>query len=76
MIAHLQAHLGERLTVLSWEQLIARCGNPRVANVALLGNAIAQGLLPFSTEEIIAVLKRRIPVNYLEMNIRALNAAL
>jgi indolepyruvate ferredoxin oxidoreductase beta subunit len=74
MLAHLQAHLGERLTVVSWELLIERCGNSRVANVALLGKAIAQGLLPFSTEEIIAVLKRRIPAKYLEMNIRALGA--
>jgi indolepyruvate ferredoxin oxidoreductase beta subunit len=74
MIAYLQTRLGERLTVVSWEQLIEHCGNPRVANVALLGKAIAGGLLPFSTEEIIAVLKRRIPAKYLEMNIRALGA--
>jgi Pyruvate/2-oxoacid:ferredoxin oxidoreductase gamma subunit len=44
--------------------------------VALLGKAIAGGLLPFSVEEIIEVLKKRISAKYLEMNIRALNAAL
>jgi indolepyruvate ferredoxin oxidoreductase beta subunit len=76
MIVYLKACLGERLTVVSWERLIEGCGNPRVANVALLGRAIAKGLLPFSTEEIVEVLKTRIPAKYLEMNIRALNAAL
>jgi indolepyruvate ferredoxin oxidoreductase beta subunit len=72
MISYLQTRLGERLTVVSWEHLIKECGNPRVANVALLGRAIVKGLLPFSAAEIIEVLKKRIPAKYLEMNIAAL----
>jgi indolepyruvate ferredoxin oxidoreductase beta subunit len=76
MISYLRTRLAERLVVVSWERFIKECGNPRVANVALLGTAIARGLLPFSTGEIIEVLKTRLPPQYLEMNIRALNAVL
>jgi Pyruvate/2-oxoacid:ferredoxin oxidoreductase gamma subunit len=38
----------------------------------LLGKAIGKGLLPFTIDEIIEVLKTRIPPAYLEMNIKAL----
>jgi indolepyruvate ferredoxin oxidoreductase beta subunit len=61
-----------RLSLVSWESLRQHCDSPRVLNVALLGRAIAGGILPFSREEILAVLRERLPPKYLDMNIRAL----
>jgi Pyruvate/2-oxoacid:ferredoxin oxidoreductase gamma subunit len=69
--AFLRAALGERLTLVSWEKLV-KGFDPRVANVLLLGLAIGRGLLPFSSGEIVGVLKKRSSPRYLEMNIRAL----
>jgi Pyruvate/2-oxoacid:ferredoxin oxidoreductase gamma subunit len=76
IIAWLRGILAGRLTALSWEELLRRCGSPRVSNVALLGAAIGKGFLPFSAEEAAAALKTRIPPAYLEMNIRALDSGL
>jgi indolepyruvate ferredoxin oxidoreductase beta subunit len=73
MIGYLRNRLeGERLSLVSWEYLRQYCDSPRVLNVALLGWAIAGGILPFSREEILAVLRERLPPRYLDMNIRAL----
>jgi indolepyruvate ferredoxin oxidoreductase beta subunit len=73
MVEYLRNRLeGERLSVVSWESLRRYCDSPRVLNVALLGRALAGGLLPFSQEEILAVLRERLPPKYLDMNIRAL----
>jgi indolepyruvate ferredoxin oxidoreductase beta subunit len=73
MLDYLRNRLeGERLSVVSWESLQRYCDSPRVLNVALLGRALAGGLLPFSREEILAVLRERLPSKYLDMNIRAL----
>ncbi|MDR3147335.1 MAG: indolepyruvate oxidoreductase subunit beta [Treponema sp.] len=75
IIAHLQNLLAGRLTIVPWDDLLKRCGSPRVSNVALLGAAIARGFLPFSVDEISAVLKTRIPPRYLDMNLTALTSA-
>jgi indolepyruvate ferredoxin oxidoreductase beta subunit len=72
VIARLRALLAGRLTVVSWKEFTGRYSSPRVSNVMLLGKAIGKGLLPFTTDEIIEVLKTRIPPAYLEMNIKAL----
>jgi Pyruvate/2-oxoacid:ferredoxin oxidoreductase gamma subunit len=69
--AYLRARLGDRLRVVSWEKLVEGF-DPRVTNVLLLGLALHLGLLPFSSAEIVTVLKRRGSPRYLEMNIRAL----
>jgi indolepyruvate ferredoxin oxidoreductase beta subunit len=76
MVAYLRGRLeGERLSVISRESLDRYCGSPRVLNVALLGRALAGGFLPFSREEVLAVLRERLPPQYLDMNIRALGKA-
>jgi indolepyruvate ferredoxin oxidoreductase beta subunit len=75
MTAYLKTCLGGRLTVVSWEKLIERF-DPRVSNVLLLGRAVDRGFLPFSPDEIIAVLKKRTSPRYLEMNIKALDLRL
>jgi indolepyruvate ferredoxin oxidoreductase beta subunit len=74
MLGYLKTLLAARLTVVSWEDLI-RQGRARVSNVALLGTAIGKGLLPFRVEDITGVLKTRIPLKYLDMNIQALTKA-
>jgi indolepyruvate ferredoxin oxidoreductase beta subunit len=76
MITRLTAVLEGRLTVISWEEILRRCGSPRVSNVALLGAAAAKKLLPFSVEELEEVVKLRVPPLYLDMNIRALRTGM
>lgn len=63
---------GGSLTVIDGDELIARCGNPRVLNVALLGAALAKGLFPFNREDIVAVIKARMAEKFVEMNEKAL----
>jgi indolepyruvate ferredoxin oxidoreductase beta subunit len=64
---------GERLFVFSGEELIRKCGTSKAINTALLGIGVAKKLLPFGSGDILAVLKERIPPNYLDLNIRAFN---
>ena len=75
IIARLQNALSGRLTVIPWEELVKRCGSPRVSNVAILGAAIGRGFLPLSVDEAAAALKTRIPPQYLDMNLKALVSA-
>jgi indolepyruvate ferredoxin oxidoreductase beta subunit len=72
MIAYLRKAVPGHLTVIDGEELIARCGNPRVINAALLGAAIAKGLFPFNAEDIAAVIRARMAAKFVEMNERAL----
>ncbi|GHV63339.1 pyruvate:ferredoxin (flavodoxin) oxidoreductase [Spirochaetia bacterium] len=61
-----------RLTVIDGEELLRRCGNPRVLNVALLGAALAQGIFPFNADDIAALIKERLAPKFAEMNLKAL----
>ncbi|GHV41475.1 indolepyruvate oxidoreductase [Spirochaetia bacterium] len=80
MIAYLKKVIGPagegkdtgRLTVIDGEELITRCGNPKVINVALLGAALAQGLFPFNREDIAAVINARMAAKFVELNLKAL----
>jgi indolepyruvate ferredoxin oxidoreductase beta subunit len=76
MIAHLERVLGDRaaVTVIDGETLIARCGSARAVNVALLGAALAKGMLPFTMEETAAAIKTVLPSRFWELNEKALNA--
>jgi indolepyruvate ferredoxin oxidoreductase beta subunit len=62
----------KRLFVIDGEDLIQRCGSPRVINTALLGAALKRGLFPFDAEDVLRVLERRIPERFLALNRRAL----
>ncbi|GHT60538.1 pyruvate:ferredoxin (flavodoxin) oxidoreductase [Spirochaetia bacterium] len=76
MIAYLEAvgldNDPGRLTVIDGLELIARCGNPRVINVALLGAALAKGLFPFNADDIAALIKERLAPRFVEINLNAL----
>lgn len=72
MLGYLKEKMTGRLTVIDGDRLIAQCGNPKVVNVALLGLALARGLFPFSAEDALRVLTQRIPKQFLDLNIRAL----
>jgi len=65
---------GDWLTVVSGEALIKKCGNARALNTALLGAALEKKFLPFTPEDVLAILKDLIPPEYLELNIRAFNS--
>jgi indolepyruvate ferredoxin oxidoreductase beta subunit len=62
----------ERLTVVAGDDLIEKCGSPRVINVALLGTALAKNYFPFTYGDMLEALKSRLPSKYLELNLRAL----
>ena len=65
---------GEWLTVINGEELSKKCGGAGVMNTALLGAAVGKKFLPLSAEDILAVIRERIPPEYLDANIRAFNA--
>ena len=48
------------------------CVSPRVMNVALLGAAIASGLIGISLEEMEAAIEKRVPEKFKDMNMKAL----
>jgi indolepyruvate ferredoxin oxidoreductase beta subunit len=62
----------ERLTLVDGNDLILKCGSPRVINVALLGTCLAKNYFPFTRDDILLALKDRIPPKYLELNLGAL----
>lgn len=71
MLAFLREHV-QRLTVVDGEALIRDLGSARVMNVALLGVALSLSLFPFSQEEVRAVMERRLPARFLDLNLAAL----
>jgi indolepyruvate ferredoxin oxidoreductase beta subunit len=72
MVGYLESVLGDRAIVLDGEDLIARCGSPRVINVALLGAAIAKGMFPFGAADILSVIRKNLAPRFLEINEQAL----
>jgi indolepyruvate ferredoxin oxidoreductase beta subunit len=63
---------GERLTIINGDELIQKCGSPKVVNTALLGIALTKNYFPFTKDDMIPVIKERIPPKFLELNIKAL----
>lgn len=72
MLEYLKGKMGDGLTCIDGDTLLARCGSVRVVNTALLGAALALGLFPFTAEDAARVLTQRIPERFLDLNIRAL----
>ena len=48
--------------------LCAQAGSGKVLNVILLGAAVAEGLLPFSAAQLLAVLEKHLPAKFVELN--------
>jgi indolepyruvate ferredoxin oxidoreductase beta subunit len=61
---------GERLAIINGEELIQKCGSPKVINTALLGIALTKNYFPFTCDDMLEALKSRIPPKYLELNLR------
>ncbi len=51
-------HAGENLVVVDAASIGMECGSPKVMNVALLGAAIASGLIGISLEEMEAAIEK------------------
>lgn len=71
MMDYLQKSL-DRLAVVDGASICARCGSPKVLNVALLGAAVASGLMGITLEEMEQAVKDRVPEKFRDMNIMAL----
>lgn len=61
------------LVVVDGTSICGRCGSAKVLNVALLGAAIASGLIGISLEEMEQAILKRVPEKFKDMNVMALN---
>ncbi len=61
----------DKVLVVDTETICAECGSSKVINIALLGAAVASGILSVSFEEMEKTLGQKIPPKYLEMNLKA-----
>ena len=59
--------------VVDGTAICAQSGSPKVLNVALLGAAIASGLIGISLEEMEQAILKRVPEKFRAMNVTALN---
>lgn len=73
MLRFLETHI-ERLMVVQGDALIRTCGSAKVVNVALLGAAIGNNMLPVSLQDAQSVLRERLPERFWELNLHALSA--
>jgi indolepyruvate ferredoxin oxidoreductase beta subunit len=62
----------KHLTVVEAEPLIKSRGGPRALNVALLGVVLRKNLFPFTGEDLLAVMREKIPPRFLDINLKAL----
>lgn len=62
----------ENLAEVDGASICRQCGSPRVLNVALLGAAVASGLIGISLEEMEQAIEARVPEKFKEMNLKAL----
>ena len=63
----------DNLVVVDGTAICAQSGSPKVLNVALLGAAIASGLIGISLEEMEQAILKRVPEKLRAMNVTALN---
>ena len=57
--------------VIEAEKVLKELGSDRVLNVVMLGAAAASGALDFSPEELLSVVKARVPARFTELNTNA-----
>ncbi len=72
MLSYLEAS-DCRLISLDAEKYAAECGSPKTLNMIMLAAALQSGILPFSREDAISVMKKTVKPVFVEMNTRALN---
>ena len=71
MMEHLKRTVGS-LVIVDGASICEECGSAKVLNVALLGAAIASGLIGISPEEMEAAISKRVPEKFRQMNMKAL----
>lgn len=71
MMEYLKQTVGN-LVVVDGASICSRCGSTKVLNVALLGAAIASGLIGISLEEMEQAILKRVPEKFKTMNVTAL----
>jgi indolepyruvate ferredoxin oxidoreductase beta subunit len=64
----------EHVTVLDAFKIAGEAGNPKTANVVLLGALTATGLLPIKEEDLIQAIKRHVPERSVSENLNAFHA--
>jgi indolepyruvate ferredoxin oxidoreductase beta subunit len=67
ILQYLQEKAG-RCILVDGNALCAQAGSGKVLNVILLGAAVAEGLLPFSAAQLLAVLEKHVPAKFVELN--------
>lgn len=73
MLKYLSSRV-KRLIVVDSEAIFVACGTAKVLNIALLGVAVAAGVLEVSLEEIEKTIKEKLPQRFIDMNLKALRA--
>ena len=64
------------LRIIDGDAVCKACGSTKVLNIALLGAATMTGVLGLSMEEMKQAIIERVPEKYLEMNLKAFEAAI
>lgn len=77
-VAHLEHLAGcvENLVVVDGDQICLDCGNPKVLNVALLGAAVATGMLGADADEVERAIEKLVKPRFVEVNRQALYAGM
>ena len=73
MLEYLKANV-KNLTVIDGEEICARCGSPKVLNIALLAGAAKTGALGIDIQSLKNAIKKRVPEKFHEMNLKAVDA--
>ncbi len=71
MIGYLKAHT-EKLLLIDGDAACTALGSPKVLNMVMLGAAIRAGILPFTVDDIDAVMRRTVKPQFAELNSKAL----
>ena len=71
MLDYLSTKVGN-LTVVDGDRICRELGSPRALNMILLGVAVKSGVLPFTTDDAVEVMKRSVKPQFIELNEKAL----
>lgn len=74
MVKYLKDNV-KNLILIDGPEACKKIGSPKVLNTVLLGAALYSGALPFTADEIKAVMRKRVKPQFYELNCRALDYA-
>ena len=73
MISYLKKTVSD-LHVINAEQVLQELGSDRVLNVVMLGAVAASGVLGFDPDEMLRIVRERVPARFVELNTNAFMA--